>query len=101
MTIYRYEPVRNLANSSIGDIIFEVKGWKEPRIEEAKQELIKILSPKLKELKQDPEKNKHSIDFINQTINRFPTSWKVTMVKETKNQSYEGLFEREEGLNLA
>lgn len=70
MTIYRYEPVRDLANTeSFGSVTFEVKGWQEPRIEEAKNELIKVLTPKLEELKQDPEKNRYSIEFIqHQTI---------------------------------
>ena len=83
MTIYRYEPVRDLANSeSFGSITFEVKGWKKPHIEEAKNELIKVLTPKLQELKQDPEKNRYTIDFINQQINRFPVSWKVIEIKD-------------------
>lgn len=83
MTIYRYEPVRDLANTeSFGSITFEVIGWKEPRIKEAKNKLIEILTPKLEELKQDPDKNRYTIDFINQQINRFPVSWKVTMVKD-------------------
>ena len=70
MTIYRYEPVRDLANTeAFGSVTFEVKGWQEPRIEEAKNELIKVLTPKLEELKQDPEKNRYSIEFIqHQTI---------------------------------
>ena len=56
-------------NISIGSVTFEVKGWQEPRIEEAKNELIKVLTPKLEELKQDPEKNRYSIEFIqHQTI---------------------------------
>lgn len=83
MTVYRYKPVRDLANSdSMGDIIFEVTGWKEPRVEEAKNKLIEILTPKLDELKQDPEKNRYTLEFINQQINRFPISWEVTMIKD-------------------
>lgn len=83
MTIYRYEPVRDLANTeSFGSVTFEVKGWQEPRIEEAKNELIKVLTPKLEELKQDPEKNRYSIEFIQHQINRFPVNWKVTQVKD-------------------
>ena len=83
MTVYRYKPVRDLANSpSMGWIEFELTGWREPRIEEAKSKLIEILNPILSGLKKDPEKNRSTIDFINQQINRFPTSWEITKVKE-------------------
>jgi hypothetical protein len=83
MTIYRYDPIGDLANTeSFGSITFEVRGYKKPRVEEAKKELIKVLTPKLDGLKRDPERNRYTVEFIQQQINRFPVSWKVTTVND-------------------